>query len=167
MSTTRYTSIVPAATCACLVTKGHSSTAFLSCLQSISSMEDVPEKWGYPSGECVPFVSVSGDLSFRGECPLREWGFVRGECPSPSSDGLAVRGEHPLRHKELETRLATVAFQLPDQTHGHRQHALKRLPISAGQKSTTRHTSIVPAATCACLVTKAGHSSTAFPSYLQ
>ena len=26
-------------------------------------------------------VSCSGDLSFRGECPLREWGFVRGECP--------------------------------------------------------------------------------------
>ena len=64
-----YTSIVPAATCACLVTKGHSSTAFLSFLQSISSMEDVPEKWGCPSGESVPFVSVSGALSFRGECP--------------------------------------------------------------------------------------------------
>ena len=28
------------------------------------------------------------------------------------------------------TEECSVAFQLPDRTHGHRQHALKRLPIS-------------------------------------
>ena len=64
-----YTSIVPAATCACLVTKGHSSTAFLSFLQSISSMEDVPEKWGCPSGESV---SVSPSSVSVGLCHLGE-----------------------------------------------------------------------------------------------